>query len=194
MGLATEGVLRGVGKIIGGEVLADAVAFFQAFEGMETGFRQRAVAIAALLRADSTAWVLVSAPTPEAVEEGLLLKDALANSSIVLAAIIANRVQPDLSGRQFALAADQNRLATEREFSSQIEHVLDSATRRFQLHRHALAPLLSSEINKIATSNTRESRPKPSDRKAIPHVLIPQRSTDVHNLASLSEIAYLLLP
>ena len=194
MGLATEGVLRGVGKIIGGDVLADAVAFFQAFEGMETGFRQRAVAIAALLRADSTAWVLVSAPTPEAVEEGLLLKDALANSSIGLAAIIANRVQPYAQGKQFASAADQNLLATEREPALKIEHVLDSATRRFQLHRQALAPLLSVEGTQTAPSNTKGSRPKLSDRQAIPHILIPQRSTDVHNLTHLSEIATLLLP
>ena len=194
MGLATEGVLRGVGKIIGGEVLADAVAFFQAFEGMETGFRQRAVAIAALLRADTTAWVLVSAPTPEAVEEGLLLKDALADSSIGLAAIIANRVQPYAQGKQFASAADQNLLATEREPALKIEHVLDSATRRFQLHRQALAPLLSVEGTQIAPSNTKGSRPKLSDREASPHVLIPQRSTDVHNLTHLSEIATLLLP
>jgi anion-transporting ArsA/GET3 family ATPase len=195
MGLATEGVLRGVGKIIGGEVLADAVAFFQAFEGMETGFRQRAVAIAALLRADSTAWVLVSAPTPEAVEEGLLLKHALANSSIGLAAIIANRVQPDLSGKQFPPpAADQNYLANHAIPASPIKHVLDTAHRRSQLHRQALAPLLSMDMAVGVSSTTKASRLKPSDPKAIPHILIPQRSTDVHNLAALAEIADLLLP
>lgn len=195
MGLATEGVLRGVGKIVGGDVLADAVAFFQAFEGMETGFRQRAVAIAALLRADSTAWVLVSAPTPEAVEEGLLLKEALADSSIGLAAIIANRVQPDVQGKRLSPSTDQNLLGAERALTSQeIERVLDNATKRFQLHRQALAPLLSMNMAVGVSSATKASRPKPSGPAAIPHILIPQRSTDVHNLKALAEIATLLLP
>ena len=40
--VATQPVLRAIGKVVGTEVLADAVAFFQAFAGMEAGFRQRA--------------------------------------------------------------------------------------------------------------------------------------------------------
>jgi hypothetical protein len=44
------------------------------------------------------------------------------------------------------------------------------------------------------SSTTKASRLKPSDPEAIPHILIPQRSTDVHNLAALAEIADLLLP
>ncbi len=29
-------------EVVGGEVLGDAIAFFQAFDGMEAGFRERA--------------------------------------------------------------------------------------------------------------------------------------------------------
>ena len=39
---ATQPLLRAIGKVVGSDVLADAVAFFQAFAGMEGGFRQRA--------------------------------------------------------------------------------------------------------------------------------------------------------
>ena len=40
--VAAQPVLRSIGKVVGTDVLADAVAFFQAFDGMEAGFRDRA--------------------------------------------------------------------------------------------------------------------------------------------------------
>jgi anion-transporting ArsA/GET3 family ATPase len=189
MGLATEGVLRGVGKVIGGEVLADAVAFFQAFEGMEAGFRSRAVAVSSLLRADSTAWVLVSAPTPEAVEEGLLLKAALTDSSIELAAIIANRVQPQVPDWP-SLSVDSKPSPTDSpEPTTQIDLALREARLRFSQHQRALAPLLSTSLVETKVAS------KPMQKVAlIAHVLIPQRSADVHDLESLTNIAQLLLP
>ena len=48
--VATQPVLRAIGRVVGSDVLADAVAFFQAFAGMEAGFRQRADDVIALLR------------------------------------------------------------------------------------------------------------------------------------------------
>jgi anion-transporting ArsA/GET3 family ATPase len=179
MGLATEGVLRGVGKVIGGEVLADAVAFFQAFEGMEAGFRQRAVAVAALLRADATAWVLVSAPTPEAVDEGLILQAALAELSIAFAAIVANRVQPasaDQAANRAAHFADGEHAGLSTA-DTQLWDALGQAQSRAGLHRRALAPLLENAA-----------------LRATPQVLIPQSSTDVHDLLSLHQIARILVP
>ena len=44
IGTATQPILQAIGKVVGSEVLADSVAFFQAFAGMESGFpraRQR---------------------------------------------------------------------------------------------------------------------------------------------------------
>ena len=52
VGLAAQAFLRTVSRVVGGEVLNDAIAFFQAFDGMEEGFRQRANAVAEHLRPD----------------------------------------------------------------------------------------------------------------------------------------------
>ena len=41
IGTATQPILKAIGKVVGSDVLADSVAFFQAFAGMETGFRER---------------------------------------------------------------------------------------------------------------------------------------------------------
>ena len=38
--VAAQAFLRTVAKVVGGEVIDDAIAFFQAFEGMEEGFRR----------------------------------------------------------------------------------------------------------------------------------------------------------
>jgi anion-transporting ArsA/GET3 family ATPase len=159
MGLATQAVLKGVGKVIGGEVLADAVAFFQAFEGMEEGFRKRAQNVLKLLHNDATAWVLVTGPTMEAVDEGTAFADALSAKGIDLAAIIANRVEPHVSGLHHA---DTD---TTGEAIVQFLHGIDS---RAAAHRHALEPLLS---------------------RNVPQVLVPQLGIDVHERSALAMIA-----
>ena len=70
--LATQPVLKMIGRVVGSDVLADAVAFFQAFAGMESGFRDRAADVLALLRADVTRFVLVASlvTTPWAKRRG----------------------------------------------------------------------------------------------------------------------------
>ena len=52
LSVATQPILRAIGRIVGSDVLADAVAFFQAFAGMDVGFRERAEEVTALLHDD----------------------------------------------------------------------------------------------------------------------------------------------
>ena len=49
LSFASQPILRAIGRVVGSDALADAAAFFQAFAGMEGGFRERAemVAVAA---------------------------------------------------------------------------------------------------------------------------------------------------
>jgi anion-transporting ArsA/GET3 family ATPase len=67
--VAAQAFLRTVSKVVGGDVVADAIAFFAAFDGMEQGFRERAESTLALLSADATAFVLVAAPRRDVVDE-----------------------------------------------------------------------------------------------------------------------------
>ena len=71
------GVPRTVAKVVGAEVVGDAVAFFQAFEGMEEGFRDRAQRVLDLLSEPSTAFVLVASPRRDAVDEAMFFADKL---------------------------------------------------------------------------------------------------------------------
>ncbi len=104
--VATQPVLRAIGKVVGTEVLADAVAFFQGFAGMESGFRQRADDVIALLKAPSTVFLLVAAPRREAVAEAAWFAAQLAGQGIDHVAGVANRVHPQFGDMSAAVADD----------------------------------------------------------------------------------------
>jgi anion-transporting ArsA/GET3 family ATPase len=103
--VATQALLRTISKVVGGEVVADAVAFFQAFEGMEEGFRQRARRMEELLADPSTSFVLVASPRRDAVEEALFFADKLRDSAISVDALVVNRLHPRFGGERLTDSA-----------------------------------------------------------------------------------------
>jgi anion-transporting ArsA/GET3 family ATPase len=94
LNVATQPILRSIGRVVGGDVLADAVAFFQAFDGMETGFRRRADEVLALLRSDVTRYVLVASPRGDTVEEAAYFASRLRTATLDVHALIVNRSTP----------------------------------------------------------------------------------------------------
>jgi anion-transporting ArsA/GET3 family ATPase len=94
LNLATQPILRTIGKVVGGEVLADAVAFFQAFDGMEGGFRRRAEEVLTLLRSDVTRYVLVASPRADTVVEASYFATRLQAAQLAVGALVVNRATP----------------------------------------------------------------------------------------------------
>ncbi len=92
--VATQAFLRTLSKVVGAEVVADVVAFFQAFEGMEEGFRYRAQEVDDLLASDAAAFVLVASPARDAVREAVYFADKLHEAGIPTAALVVNRLHP----------------------------------------------------------------------------------------------------
>ncbi len=100
---------RAVSTILGGQLLADASAFVQAFDTMFGGFRERAEATYALLRSPGTAFVVVAAPEPDALREAAYFVDRLAGEAMPLAGLVLNRTHPvlaDLSAQKARDVAD----------------------------------------------------------------------------------------
>jgi anion-transporting ArsA/GET3 family ATPase len=87
-------MLRAIGRVVGSEVLADAVAFFQSFAGMEVGFRERADVVIDLLRSASTRFVVVASPHHETVTEAVWFAEQLGRQGIVNVAGVVNKVHP----------------------------------------------------------------------------------------------------
>ncbi len=163
LNVAAQPVLRTIGKVVGGEVLADAIAFFQAFEGMETGFRQRADDVMALLQAPGTRFVLVASPRRDTIDEASFFADRLHESSLGIAALVVNRCTPDFGTPAVARTpADADLWAN-----------LDE-----------LAAMASAERRQIV-----ESGPEVGD---APIAWVPMLPADVHDLMALQQIRGLL--
>ncbi len=100
---------KAVSTILGGQMLADASAFVQAFDTMFGGFRERATATYELLRSPGTAFVVVAAPEPDALREAAYFVDRLSTEKMPLAGLVLNRTHPvlaNLSANQARAAAD----------------------------------------------------------------------------------------
>ena len=94
MGVAAQALLRTIAKVAGADIVRDAVTFFQAFEGMEEGFRDRAARVRELLVQDDTSFVLVASPRPDSVDEAVHFAGKLVESDMAVTALVVNRVQP----------------------------------------------------------------------------------------------------
>ena len=92
--VAAQAVVRSLSKVVGGDVVADAIAFFQAFEGMEQGFKERAAAVDRLLAAPETAFVLVASPKADTVAEATYFAEKLTEGGITVRGLVVNRMQP----------------------------------------------------------------------------------------------------
>ena len=91
---AAQPFLKSLSRVVGGDAIAEAVSFFQAFDGMEAGFRSRADSVMSLLRSNDTGYVLITSPRREAVEEARYFAGRLADQQLGVSAVVANRVHP----------------------------------------------------------------------------------------------------
>lgn len=96
LAVATRGLVRQIASVVGAQVVDDTIAFFQAFDGLEDGFRERASQTEALLASERTAYVLVLTAEPDPIAVGRQLREALAALGRDVVAVVVNRLPPDL--------------------------------------------------------------------------------------------------
>lgn len=168
--IAAQAVLRTVSKVVGGEMIADVIAFFQAFDGMEAGFGQRASLVLDLLTSPETAYVVVTAPRKDRLSEAAWLSARLAERKIHPAALVVNRAHPD-----FGVDAA--------EAQAEADRTDDPAWRNL------------AQLCAVAESESRLIEPLAAQVAPAPVVRVPLLTRDVHDLAGLDEVAsHLLCP
>ncbi|MFO7591243.1 MAG: ArsA-related P-loop ATPase [Acidimicrobiia bacterium] len=140
-GVAVQGFLRSVGKVLGTEPINDIVAFFRAFEGMEAGFRSRAAEVTTLLGDPSTAFVLVTSPRRDAVQEAEYFAERLRDSEYTIAALVVNRVHPtfDTTGAPTPASSLRTRASDLAALAPGAEHEVAAAARRLAARYRDLA-------------------------------------------------------
>jgi anion-transporting ArsA/GET3 family ATPase len=167
---------RTISTILGGQMLADASTFVQAFDTMFGGFRERATVTYELLRAPGTAFVVIATPEVDAIREAAYFVDRLANESMPLSGLVFNRTHPPLANLS-AAQADTAAEALERAGNAP----LAAAVLRLHADRVALA---SRERRLLA--RFRRTHP------AVAVVTVPALAADVHDLPGLRQIGHLL--
>jgi len=93
-------LLKALERWTGIELLHDLADFAAGFEHMVEGFNSRAADINRLLRARSTAFVLVTTPEPHTVDATIAFHHELLEGGFPVAGVVANRVLafPELDG------------------------------------------------------------------------------------------------
>ena len=172
--LAAQAFLRTVSKVVGGDVVADAIAFFSAFDGMEAGFHDRAAATLELLSDDVTAFVLVAAPRRDVVEEATYFAARLTEAHIPVRALIVNRMHPTFSTASPATIAERAKRFAGSDLGGLYANLADlqQVARNEEDHLAGLAGSVAP----------------------APVIRVPFLATDVHDLDGLAEIAGHLFP
>lgn len=83
-------------EVVGLELLRDMAEFFQAFEPLFEGFRARAAEVEELMRSPRTRFLLVAGPGEERVADTLFFARRLQEAGYHLAAVVVNRVHPEV--------------------------------------------------------------------------------------------------
>ena len=169
---ATQAFLKTVSRVVGGEVVADAVAFFQAFEGMEQGFRDRAQHVLDLMSDPGSAFIVVASPRRDAIEEALFFTTRLHESSISVEALVVNRLHPRFGGDTASDAAGADRARAE------------------SLHGTPLAPLYANlaDFRHVAEREEAHFAELAETVAPAPVARVPFLAADVHDIAGLARV------
>jgi len=132
---AVTPIVRTIARVVGASVVDDAIAFFQAFEGMDEGFRARAQQVTTTLTSSTTSYVIVSSAQEEALDEAQFFINRLKTENIATAALIINRLTPE-----FGVLPDLN---TTRDFPALAENA-NRLAQRASNERTAIAPLVAA--------------------------------------------------
>jgi anion-transporting ArsA/GET3 family ATPase len=163
---------KAVSTILGGQMLADASAFVQAFDTLFGGFQERANKTYQLLRAPGTSFVVVAAPEPDALREASYFVERLSAERMPLAGLVLNRTHPvhaTLSGARAREGAETLDASRGDELAAAVLRLHADRVETAERERRVLG---------------RFTRAHPT----VPIVDVPAMATDVHDLDGLREI------
>jgi anion-transporting ArsA/GET3 family ATPase len=163
-------LLGGVRRITGLDLISDLTTFFQLLGDMTSDFSQRAALVEQLLRADTSAFVLVTSAARGPIDEAIWFGERLESDGLPFAGVVVNRVHHDLLGDR-----------APREVRRALARVLDPglASRVAENFRdyHVLARRDDHNLARLAGA---------LDERRL--LLVPQLDDDVHDIEGLTRI------
>jgi anion-transporting ArsA/GET3 family ATPase len=98
LGRGAAPVLSGLRRVTGVDLLSDLTTFFGLLGGMTEDFSARAKQVEQMLRAETTAFVLVASAQQESIDEAIWFRRTLEQSGLPFAGVVVNRVHHDMLG------------------------------------------------------------------------------------------------
>ncbi|MQA09195.1 MAG: AAA family ATPase [Pseudonocardiaceae bacterium] len=167
---------KAISTILGGQLLADASVFMQAFDSMFGGFRERATKTAELLRSPGTRFLVVASPEPDALREAGYFVDRLDGERMPLAGLVVNRTHPVLARKltaSRALAVAENIQNPQRDGDASVAGAV--------LRLHADRVEQSAREQRLLARFTRA-------HPVVAIAEVPALARDVHDLDGLREV------
>ena len=164
VGRGTGVVFSVLKRATGVDMLEDLSEFFRSFGDMSQGFRERAERVNALLADSRTAFLLVTSPNPDAVDEAVFFHHRLLDTGLPFAGVVVNRMHP--------LAASD---------SAEVPQLLGDDL--------AGKVLRNLEDYRVLADRDRESLARlRSKLRRKPMLCVPELDDDIHDLAGLAQM------
>ncbi len=172
----TTGIVFGIfARVTGIDMLGELSRFFGSLSGVIDGFSAQARAVAELLRAPSTAFVIVTSPEPAPAREASFLDARLREAGMARGGLIVNRVHTEgLHGR----TVEQVAALLSDELGEKLAARVASNLADFDI-------LARRDAATVARLSDELDEPAP--------VLVPHLDEDIQDLAGLARIASHLL-
>jgi anion-transporting ArsA/GET3 family ATPase len=183
-------LFRKLEEATGVSALAEVSDFFSAMSGMFDAFTARTDVIHDILRAPSTAFVLVTGPEEQVLTEAEFFSDRMQSMQMPLGGVVFNRVHEELAadsatfrGGTVARVDEEDVRQALLDAGLRVAHTSWLASNFVDYQLLARGEALRMEQFRVGLS------------RKVPFVTVPNFDTDVHDLASLTRMhAYLFGP
>ena len=185
VGKSAAMLLKGLGRLTGGEFLAHVAEFVTDLNDLFGGFRERAREVSAALRGPEVAFLLVTSPNPLAIEEALFFHQRLLGADMNVNGIVVNGVYPK---------PGETRGTTKSLTNDLRQHLSDSGISPEQAMRwvHRLQRALDDEHKRAEADRHQAGRLRERVGNT-PFVAVPAMETDVHDLTGLATVGRCLM-
>ena len=170
LGRGAAPFLAGLRRVTGVDLVTDISTFFTLLGDMTEDFSARAALVEQMLRADTTAFLLITSAQREPIDEGIWFCRTVEAGGLPFAGVIVNRVHHDMLGD-----AEPDHL--DAALQDSVEPELARAVAQNFHDYHVLARRDDHNIARL--------RSELSDR---PLLLVPQLDDDVHDFHGLARV------
>jgi anion-transporting ArsA/GET3 family ATPase len=171
--IAARTLLKSISKVVGSEVVTDALDFFHEFAGIEEGMKSRAQQVEELLQSASTGFLAVTSPQVSSLRETQEIIKRLHDSKYNPLGLIVNRMTPSFPTSDQECTAQQT-TPTE-----------SSLTTMKRDNLHLLRELRRHEMSNLAGYVISDQSP--------PSLLVDTLATDLTSLTELVKLGESLL-